>query len=682
MTVGWFPLLAAAARNGAVINVDGFMTGADGSGGGFFLNAFHGWNGVIKEPEKHDAKGYPKESLALDVPGTLRIPPQMQGPSEQWVIKTTGTRKMRVLMDLPINFVSETGGASHTGGGGGGGGMTVSFASQGRVVFTFATTGYVSTYFKSGGTFDTGTGELVICRVSDETKISNGEYWTQEALDFLADGHHQCLRFMPWMVSGPNVNNEVKWDYRITPDYAGWLTESFHPDVWCGDTSGTDTYTLTTSAPDVPGSITANEVLQCRFKETNTSTAPTMNANGRGQITIVSRTGNALGLGEIIDEALATLIYNELLNAYIYYPHGFIPQVPIEAQVDLCNRLGMWFWGCFPFLADDDYITNRTTYVRDNLDPSLYAYEEYANEVWNFAFPHTTLAVNMGQALGFPVDNNQRYHGYYGLRVRQIMGLITTLWSGHSNLRRVLAWQCRSSVAQIELYRISGDDLSTSKGYTGYNSYVGVSYNTEGQRPGDWVDVFSYAPYYFGANFSKAGVYSTDNAAVLNDAAADYASGNPSRMADALAWLDNDIRQGEVLGVVGADTLKTFNDDVYPAWNTVAVTWNKPVDCYETAFESAAPSEATCSAIGVTLGGPTGAADASAALTALLEAYKNSDYDGQRLSTQFSQWLSNSKSRMPSQFVLLGPSQWAVFPGDIYSTPYQSYVALRTFNGG
>lgn len=60
--------------------------------------------------------------------------------------------------------------------------------------------------------------------------------------------------------------------------------------------------------------------------------------------------------------------------------------IPVEIMVRLANEAGVDPWFTMPHVADDDYIRNFATYVRDNLDPRLKAHVEYSNETWNAAF--------------------------------------------------------------------------------------------------------------------------------------------------------------------------------------------------------------------------------------------------------------------------------------------------------
>ena len=74
--------------------------------------------------------------------------------------------------------------------------------------------------------------------------------------------------------------------------------------------------------------------------------------------------------------------------------------VPVEAMVELCNKLGVNFWYTINYLYNDDSVTELATYVARRLSPQLTAYFEYGNEVWNWAFSSTRYALNMAAALG------------------------------------------------------------------------------------------------------------------------------------------------------------------------------------------------------------------------------------------------------------------------------------------
>lgn len=57
----------------------------------------------------------------------------------------------------------------------------------------------------------------------------------------------------------------------------------------------------------------------------------------------------------------------------------------IEYGVELANQLDADPWVNVPHTANDDYVRNFATLVRDTLDPELKVYVEWSNELWNFA---------------------------------------------------------------------------------------------------------------------------------------------------------------------------------------------------------------------------------------------------------------------------------------------------------
>jgi hypothetical protein len=60
--------------------------------------------------------------------------------------------------------------------------------------------------------------------------------------------------------------------------------------------------------------------------------------------------------------------------------------VPVENMVELANELDADPWFTMPVKADDQYVENFATYVKQNLDSDQKIYVEYGNEVWNPTF--------------------------------------------------------------------------------------------------------------------------------------------------------------------------------------------------------------------------------------------------------------------------------------------------------
>ncbi len=117
--------------------------------------------------------------------------------------------------------------------------------------------------------------------------------------------------------------------------------------------------------------------------------------------------------------------------------------IPVEVMVDLCNRLGADAWFCMPHLATDDYIRQFAAIVRDRLDPSLRAYIEYSNEVWNGMFAQARHAQDRAIELGIgPPERPWEGGGmYYTQRSLEIFGIWEEVFGGTDRLVRVIAWQ-------------------------------------------------------------------------------------------------------------------------------------------------------------------------------------------------------------------------------------------------
>lgn len=682
MTVGLLSFAGFIGPSGsAQINIGGV------DAPGAFINFMKGYGSQSfpagTDPSNLDANGYPNTTLAGNIGGSIGMPAGYAGNGVNWIVKNTGSRTVRFVINANVTKSASSGGAATTGGSNSV--MTVTLTAVGSVTFAFNNFvgSNISFYFPSGFANVSGTGELALIRTSDEAAYDAGSYFTPEFIALLRDLNPKTIRPMGWVnVGNANLSNEVQWRYRVTTATLGWSNSSFPPGVWGGTVGGTDTYTGS-AATDTPGSWTGGEVYQATVTNANTSTTPTLNIGSRGAKTIANSQGTALSAGSIPASSLATFVYDALLDKVLYVGSGITSSIPIEAQVQLANTIRANLWTVIPAWADDTYVSTWATYVRDNLSATLTFYPEYSNEVWNFAFPQTQWALQRGLVLGFSIGGNEALYSYYGLRFRQIMASITSIWSGHSNLKRVLAFQAFGSPSQTDTYRLQGSSLaSVANGGTGNATWTswtgGANYRNSPDRPIDYADVISYASYYSGANFNGGTTYTAASAVFLQSLADNYNSGVPAQIATALADLDNDIRAGLKSAVLGSQTLLGMSNVIYPAWETIAAGYTgKTVEGYEGGLEAIAPTTAQCTTVGISIGGS--AATASTVLAGLLVAYKNSPYALAIVGDQFTQFLGQTHSRNPSWLTITGPNQWALLPGDLFSTPFQTYNGFKAF---
>jgi len=117
--------------------------------------------------------------------------------------------------------------------------------------------------------------------------------------------------------------------------------------------------------------------------------------------------------------------------------------VAVEYMVQLCNTLGADGWFCMPHLANDQYVQQFATYVRDNLNANRKAYIEHSNEVWNNGFQQANYASQQGIALGLASDPYLAQIRYHSKRSVEIFNIWTSVFGSQSSTRlvRVLAGQ-------------------------------------------------------------------------------------------------------------------------------------------------------------------------------------------------------------------------------------------------
>lgn len=508
-----------------------------------------------------DANGYLTSTPAGAITLTSR---SKMWPGVQYKLAWPATRTFRMILVGAITLVSSS---NATTSGGSGNDLTVSSTgSAGHVIFTMTGTS-INVQWPASGTYAAGSGEVALYRVSDEAAYLAGEVFTPELITLIKGLRPTGIRPMGWVMQGDaNFNNETTWAYRAKPTSFSWRRQ-IPPGAWGGALSGTNSYTGS-AAPDTPGSWTDGETWIGYAPSANTSTTVTINIGGRGAKTVVRNTITAgPEVGAIAANVIGTYVYKSVLDVVVFDPAGIIPSTPIEVQAKLANQLDCDLWGVIPTWATDDYVTQWGTMLHDGgggfsgLANKLFA--EYSNEVWNFQFPQTTYANEMGKALGWVEASNQALYGYYSLRLRQIMGnLLPPVWADSmSRLKRVMDYQGGGDTSQIN-NRFKGIQLVP--GDTEYNALTGsANYSASPDRPIDVCEVIAYAPYAGGTQLC----YGPDNSAnytptvAMNQAPlqAIVDAWDAGNSAAAIALVDADIREGRmgVQTVTGSGTTFT-----------------------------------------------------------------------------------------------------------------------------
>jgi hypothetical protein len=114
--------------------------------------------------------------------------------------------------------------------------------------------------------------------------------------------------------------------------------------------------------------------------------------------------------------------------------HTYSTAVPIEVMIDLANTLEKDAWFNVPHLADDDFIRQFATLVKDRLDPKLKVYVEFSNEVWNWGFKQAAWADDSALDRWGERD---KWMQYYGLRASESARIWTDVFAEEADARLI-----------------------------------------------------------------------------------------------------------------------------------------------------------------------------------------------------------------------------------------------------
>ncbi len=128
-----------------------------------------------------------------------------------------------------------------------------------------------------------------------------------------------------------------------------------------------------------------------------------------------------------------------------YVSQGHARGVALEYIIQLANTLGIDPWFCIPHQAEDDYVRQFATLVKNTLAPNLKAYIEYSNEVWNGQFAQAGYAQARGLALGLSTNAYEAQMRYYSQRAVEVLTICEEVFQSNARLVRVLASQSANS---------------------------------------------------------------------------------------------------------------------------------------------------------------------------------------------------------------------------------------------
>lgn len=184
-------------------------------------------------------------------------------------------------------------------------------------------------------------------------------------------------------------------------------------------------------------------------------------------------------------------------NKTDYYTQTLKNGIAYEYIIDLCNRTKTDAWICIPHAADNNYILQMATLLKNGLDPGLKVYVEYSNEVWNGIFSQNNYAQNMGDSLGFSGKPWEQGWKFYAKRTADIHRIFEDEFKGTNRLVKVIAVQAANSwVSNFIIDR-----------------YEESQYNPTGVS----ADALAIAPYFGGGLADAIGDAGLINTISVND---------------------------------------------------------------------------------------------------------------------------------------------------------------------
>ncbi|WP_339561167.1 hypothetical protein, partial [Pseudomonas sp. EA_65y_Pfl1_P113] len=182
------------------------------------------------------------------------------------------------------------------------------------------------------------SGGIALYRVSDETDFLSGEIFTPEFKSVVAALNPRAIRPMGWVqVGAANFNGESIWANRIKPTALNWGQRRTPPGAIGGTITGTNTF-VGPAAPNTPATYTDGEQYLGVNTNANTS-ASTLDVGGRGAKTIKNNKCETISSAGAIPTGIVAFTYDAICDAWLYTSSYITASVPIEAQIQLANRL-------------------------------------------------------------------------------------------------------------------------------------------------------------------------------------------------------------------------------------------------------------------------------------------------------------------------------------------------------
>lgn len=147
-----------------------------------------------------------------------------------------------------------------------------------------------------------------------------------------------------------------------------------------------------------------------------------------------------------------------------YLNNGVAPEYLIE----LANEVDANAWFNMPYRANDDYVYQFATLVRDTLDPELKVYVEWSNEVWNGFFPVNSW---LYQQQALPENAGLDFFQVAANEIERDFDIWTEVFAGQEDrlVRVVAGQQANPWILEQLLINMDGKfDAVSSSAYAGF----------------------------------------------------------------------------------------------------------------------------------------------------------------------------------------------------------------------
>ena len=274
-----------------------------------------------------------------------------------------------------------------------------------------------------------------------------------------------------------------------------------------------------------------------------------------------------------------TFVYDALQDAVMVVNSLLYASIPLAYRVAYCNLVNKDYLHNFSHLYSTAEVATETAYIRDNLTNSCFF--ESSNELWNQGFAQCQYMMIKQMNWGMqPYDHGLAGASAGGWLSRVQLAQAKTTWGARAGFQPVISVQSSGNGnLDIQQYCLEGKSLNGTA-FPRYAAAGNPNYDTAPNRPVDFCNWLSHAPYYNGFHLAFGGTYEQMSAVDLTDlttAADNYALGTGPGIAAAYAYFDRDVRQGTVKtaaisSITGGNTFNTAAPHGLPGpyWRTVA----------------------------------------------------------------------------------------------------------------